>query len=231
MWPAAMFRTVWLNQERANYSPGATCSPLSFLIQAAQLEINVLGFPVFWRFRPQWWWSRCPEEYNNSVLLNSGEKVIFHLFNLRVTSTERYFVLMPLYIFYWHWITSFLHIQWYIFSTKALHPSAAAPAPLSNYWTHCGPPVTRFAQPWTELPPRPVRSNRESLPWQFLMQKYHVKFITQPVPAHLFSRHWARLYFLCLLLRDLKGCRVAKGLSDLCQNSCRLCVKNKIKIS
>lgn len=33
--------------------------------------------------------------------------------------------------------------------TTTLHPSAAAPAPLSDFKTCCGPPVYKFDQPWT----------------------------------------------------------------------------------
>lgn len=33
--------------------------------------------------------------------------------------------------------------------TKPLHPSAAAPTPVSNFSTHCGPPVKEFVHHWS----------------------------------------------------------------------------------
>lgn len=60
------------------------------------------------------------------------------------------FVVMLLFIFNWHWSSHFIHIACYIptptrWITKTLRPSAAAPASLSNFRTHCHQTSNEFS--------------------------------------------------------------------------------------
>lgn len=62
----------------------------------------------------------------------------------------RDFVVMLLFIFNWHWSSHFIRIACYIptptrWITKTLRPSAAAPASLSNFRTHCHQTSNEFS--------------------------------------------------------------------------------------